>query len=92
MMDLQLVQQPPRYETYDVRAIAFDGGTGAGVAHLPALLQEIAGYVDRHLKASAQSNVRDNTTYDVSVALTEDGLYTAMLYIFNDTVGDADDA
>ena len=71
------------YTTYPVRAVEFDGGDGLGVNDLAALLREVAEQLDRH-RAYMRSKPADNITYDLRVTLTEDGTYTAMLYVFND--------
>jgi len=78
-----------KYMTYPVRAVEFDGDDGTGVEDLAAVLREVADQVDGHAehirtKRREGQLPADNVTYDLTVTLSEDGLYKAMLYVFND--------
>lgn len=69
-----------QYATYPVQAVEFDGDDGAGVEHVGDLLREVADWLDEKLVVQRPG---DNTSYDLSITL-EEGLYTAMLYVYGD--------
>ncbi len=71
------------YITYPVQAVEFDGDDGAGVEDLAALLREVADKLDGH-QEHMRTRLADNITYDLAITRTDDGLYKAMLYVFND--------
>jgi len=69
-----------QYTTYPVHALLFDGDDGSGVEQLSDLLREVADWLDDDQAAARPG---DNRSYDLSVTL-EEGMYTALLYVFND--------